>query len=30
VTAEVYEGMGHTVIPDEPAHVRELVAGMVD
>ncbi|MEF8907065.1 MAG: dienelactone hydrolase family protein [Haloarculaceae archaeon] len=30
VTAEVYEGMGHTVVPDELAHVRDLVAGMVD
>ncbi|WP_159901952.1 alpha/beta hydrolase [Salinirussus salinus] len=30
VTEEVYEGMGHTVVPDELAHVRELVAGMVD
>ncbi|MFT4948397.1 MAG: phospholipase/carboxylesterase [Natronomonas sp.] len=30
VTAEIYEGMGHTVVPDELAHVRELVAGMAD
>lgn len=30
VTEEIYEGMGHTVVPDELAHVRELVAGMVD
>lgn len=30
VTTEIYEGMGHTVVPDELAHVRELVAGMVD
>ena len=30
VTEEIYEGMGHTVNPDELAHVRDLVAGMVD
>lgn len=30
VTEEIYDGMGHTVNPDELAHVRELVAGMVD
>jgi len=30
VTEEVYEGMGHTVNPDELAHIRDLVAGMVD
>ena len=30
VTEEIYEGMGHTVVADELAHVRELVAGMVD
>ncbi len=30
VTAEIYEGLGHTVVPDELAHVREIVAGMAD
>ena len=30
VTEEIYDGMGHTVNPDELVHVRELVAGMVD
>ena len=30
VSTEIYEGMGHTVNPDELAHVRDLVAGMAD